>query len=67
MVNREDVKIESRNAHDWVVGVLLVSDSEVGCLIPYESEIVVTRVDRLEEGRTGGKQRNVLDVGIVFL
>lgn len=67
MVDRQNVQVEASYAHDGVVCVFLVADGEVGCLVPDEGEIVVARVDRLEEGRASGEQRYVLDVRIMFL
>jgi hypothetical protein len=38
---REEVEVETSNAHDWVVGVALVGHEEVGGGVPDEGEVVV--------------------------
>lgn len=63
----EKVEVEASNAHDWVVGVFLVWDQELGGGVPDKGEVVVARANRLEEGGAGGEQGEVLDVRIVFL
>ena len=67
MVDRENVKVEASDTHHWIVGVFLVSDGKVCKRIPYKSEVVVCGANRLEEGRAGGEERNILDVWVVFL
>ena len=41
MVDGEEIEVEAGNAHDWVVGVLLVLDGKIGKSVPGEGEIVV--------------------------
>lgn len=52
---REKIEVEASNAHDGVVGVLLVGDEGVGNGIPDKSEVVVAGSKRSEEGRAGGE------------
>lgn len=63
----EEVQIETGDAHDRVVCVFLVSRSDIGGAIPDVGEVVVGRVEGLEEGRRSRKERDVLDVRVMFL
>lgn len=63
----QEVEVEARDTHDGVVHVLLVRDHGVGDGVPDECEVVVARAEGLEEGGAGGEERDVLDVGVVFL
>jgi hypothetical protein len=67
MEPRKEVKVEARNAHDRVVGVFLEGNKEIGGGVPDKSEVVVARVERLEERGACGEKRDVLNIGIVFL
>lgn len=41
VVDGEEIEVEAGDAHDWVVGVLLVLDGKVGKCVPGEGEVVV--------------------------
>lgn len=64
----EHVEVEAGEAHDWVVGVDLIADCEVGHSVPGEGKaIVVAGLDGTEVGWSGGEEGDVLDVWVVFL
>lgn len=64
---RQQVKVEASYTHDRVVSVLLVWDHKVGGGVPEKNEaVVVGGVDGLEEGRAGGENWDVLDIGVVL-
>ncbi len=46
---REEIEVEAGDAHDGVVGVMLVLNRIVGGFVPDEGEIVVAGVDGFEE------------------
>lgn len=65
---RKEIEVEASNAHDGVVGVLLVGDKGVGNGIPDKGEaVVIAGTKRAEEGRACGEERHVLDIRIVLL
>lgn len=66
-MHRENIKIESCDAHYRVVEILLPLHKDICWLVPDESEIVVRRANRPKELWTRRKQRYVLNIGIVFL
>lgn len=37
----EEVEVEARDAHDWVVGVLLVPDGDLAGAVPCKVKVVV--------------------------
>jgi len=63
----EEVEVEAGDAHDGVVGVVLVLHGPVGGAVPVVGEVVVAGVEGVEEGGGGGEYGDVLDVGVVFL
>lgn len=63
----EEIEIETRDAHDRIVGVVLVWDGEIRDSIPQEGEIVVARVKASEDRRRGCEERRILYVRVVFL
>jgi len=63
----EKVEVEAGHGHDGVVGVFLVAHGEGGEAVPGERDVVVGGLDGGEKGGGGGEERDVLDVGIVFL
>jgi hypothetical protein len=68
MAPRKEVEVEARERHNGVVYPLLVADHKVGSAIPYELEaVVVCALDGLEVGGGGGKEGDILEVGVVFL
>ena len=64
---REEVQVEAGDAHDGVVGVLLVGNEDFGGAVPDKSKVVVGGAKGLEKGRAGGEERNVLDIRVVLL
>lgn len=62
----EHVEVEARERHYRVVGVLLVGDHEVTGRVPDETPVVEGAENGFHVGRSGGKERNVLDVRVVF-
>ena len=62
----EEVEVEAGDAHDGVVGVFLVGYEEGRGRVPGEGEVVVGGVQRVEEGRAGDEERDVLDVRVVL-
>lgn len=64
---REKVKVESSDAHDGIIKVLLIRNNNLGSLVPHIGELIVSGAKGFEEGRAGGKKRDVLDIGVVFL
>lgn len=67
MSPREKVEVETSDAHDGIISVLLVRDDNFGSLVPHKGELVVGGTEGLEEGRAGSEERDILDVGVVFL
>ena len=67
MKPREEVQVETSNAHNRIVSVTLVGYQKVGCSVPNEGEVIIGRKDRLEEFGGGDEQRDVLDIRVVFL
>lgn len=63
----EEIQVEAGDAHHRVVGEALVLNQEVGGSVPHKGEVVVRRAQGLEEGGAGGEERNVLNIGVVFL
>ena len=63
----EEVQVEARDCHDRVVSVLLIWNGEGGNGVPEVAHVVVARPDGAEEERCRCEQRNVLNVGVVFL
>ena len=41
VVQGQYVQVESSDTHDWIVGVLLVLDGDIGECVPSEGEVVV--------------------------
>lgn len=66
MSPRKKVEVETSDAHDGIISVLLVRDDNFGSLVPHKGELVVGGTERLEEGRTGREERDILDIGVVF-
>lgn len=64
---RQEVKVETSDAHDRIINVLLVWHDDFSSLVPHKCELVIRGAKRLEEGRAGGEKRNVLDIRVVFL
>lgn len=68
MQPREKVEIEASHGHDGVVYVFLVWDNEISSSVPDEDKVVVVGgPKRSKERRTGGEERDILDVWVVFL
>lgn len=67
MQPREEVQVEAGDAHDGIISETLVGNEKVGGGIPDKSKVVVSRTKGLEERGASSKERNVLDIGIVFL
>jgi hypothetical protein len=68
MQPRKKVKVEACYAHDGIVGIFLVWNKDIGSSIPGENETIVVRGDNgFEEFRGSSEERNVLNVGVVFL
>jgi hypothetical protein len=63
----EEVEVEASNGHDRVIGIFLVGDEEVGRSVPDEGEVVEGGEDGFEVGGGCGKERDVLNVRVVFL
>ena len=66
MKPREQIEIETRNAHDRVIRVPLIGHHERGDRIPDVRKVIIARMDGFEEQRRRGKERDVLNVGVVF-
>ena len=49
VMNGEYVEVEASDAHHRVVGVLLVLNRNVGKGVPDEGEVVICRMERLDE------------------
>lgn len=62
----QHVQVESGKSHDGVVGVLLVRNNQVGCLVPGEGEFVESAEGVSEVRWCCAEQRNVLKVGVVL-
>lgn len=64
---REKVQVEAGDAHDGVVRVLLPRHEHVGGAVPDKGKVIVCGTKGLEEGRAGGKKRNVLNIRVMLL
>ena len=62
----EEVQVKSRDTHDGVVSICLITNSEVGEGVPSIGKVVVAGMQGFEEKRGGGEERHVLDVRVVF-
>jgi hypothetical protein len=68
MSQGKHVEIEASERHDRVVQPFLEADHKVSGTVPDKLEaVVVCALDGFEVGRRGGKERDVLEVGVVFL
>ena len=66
MTPAENVKVESSDGHNGVVGVFLVWYQDSTGFIPDEREVVVGGFDVAELGWAGSEKRSVLNIGIMF-